>query len=212
MITQIWFDFGNVFIPVHPHLTQEALEHCGVQMKPEQFEVLAQEFERGEVSTKEFFQALTASCKFLQSSRCTTRAWNALLGELNDHTLFLKKLAESYSLALVSNTNEAHIDHIKQESGPFLWNTFTEKFDALFLSYEMGCRKPDTEYYDRVLEAVGAMPEEVLFIDDTQANLDTAAEMGMHTWLFNTQDGDLERELPAVLTKLNERTASSAGM
>jgi len=110
MITQIWFDFGNVFIPVHPHLTQEALEQCGVQMKPEQFEVLAQEFERGEVSTKEFFQALTASCKFLQSSRCTTRAWNALLGELNDHTLFLKKLAEDYSLALVSNTNEAHID------------------------------------------------------------------------------------------------------
>ena len=126
-------------------------------------------FERGEVSTKEFFQVLTASCKFLQSSRCTTRAWNALLGELNDHTLFLKKLAEDYSLALVSNTNVAHIDHIKQESGPFLWNTFTEKFDALFLSYEMGCRKPDTEYYDRVLEAMGALPEEVLFIDDTQA-------------------------------------------
>jgi putative hydrolase of the HAD superfamily len=212
MIKQIWFDFGNIFIPVHPQLTREALEKCGVQMSEESFEALAQEFEKGEISSKAFFQALTMSCKFLQSSRCVKMGWDALLGELQDQTLFLKKLAQEYSICLVSNTNEAHIQTIKEQSGPFLWNTFTEKFDALFLSYEMGCRKPDPEYYDRVLEAMGALPEEVLFIDDTQANLDTAAEMGMHTWLFNIQEGDLEKELPAVLAKFNERTARTTGV
>ncbi len=212
MIKQIWFDFGNIFIPVHPQSTREALEKCGVQMNEGQFDALAQEFEKGEISSKEFFQALTMSCKFLQSSRCVKMGWDALLGELRDNTLFLKKLGQEYNICLVSNTNEAHIQTIKEQSGPFLWNNFTEKFDALFLSYEMGCRKPNPEYYDRVLDAMGALPEEVLFIDDTQANLDTAAEMGLHTWLFNIQEGDLEKELPAVLAKFNERSASTTGV
>jgi len=210
MIKQIWFDFGNIFIPVHPQSTREALEKCGVQMNPEQFDALAQEFEIGEISSNEFFQALTASCKFLQSSRCVKLGWDALLGQLQDSTLFLKKLGQEYNISLVSNTNEAHIQTIKEQSGPFLWNNFIEKFDALFLSYEMGCRKPDPEYYDRVLEAMGALPEEVLFIDDTQANLDTAAEMGLNTWQFNIQEGNLEKELPAVLAKFNERTTSTS--
>jgi len=212
MIKQIWFDFGNIFIPVHPQSTREALEKCGVQMKEAQFDALAQEFEKGEISSKEFFQALTMSCKFLQSSRCVKMGWDALLGELRDNTLFLKKLEQEYNICLVSNTNEAHIQTIKEQSGPFLWNNFMEKFDALFLSYEMGCRKPDPEYYDRVLDTMGALPEEVLFIDDTQANLDTAAEMGLHTWLFNIQEGDLEKELPAVLAKFNESSASTTGV
>jgi len=212
MIKQIWFDFGNIFIPVHPQSTREALEKCGVQMNEAQFDTLAQEFEKGEISSKEFFQALTMSCKFLQSSRCVKMGWDALLGELRDNTLFLKKLGQEYNICLVSNTNEAHIQTIKEQSGPFLWNNFMEKFDALFLSYEMGCRKPDPEYYDRVLDTMGALPEEVLFIDDTQANLDTAAEMGLHTWLFNIQEGDLEKELPAVLAKFNESSASTTGV
>jgi putative hydrolase of the HAD superfamily len=212
MIKQIWFDFGNIFIPIYPSATTEAFEKCGVRMKEDAFSALALEFEKGEISERQFFQELTASCKFLQSSRCIQNAWNALLGELHDNTLFLKKLNQQYDLCLVSNTNDAHIKAIQKASGPFLWNTFIEQFDALFLSFEMGCRKPDSEYFNRVLQSMNAQPDEVLFIDDTESNIEAAAALGLHTWQFNIQEGNLEHDLPAILAKLNKRTASATGV
>ena len=44
---------------------------------------------------------------------------------------------------------------------------------------------------------------EVLFIDDTQENLDSAEALGFQTLLFNCQEGDLKKELTAFLTKFD---------
>ena len=167
MIKQIWFDFGNVFIPIFPERTKEAFEDRGVQFTEEGIQRLNQEFEVGDVTSAQFFQEIASSCKYLQSSSAIAHGWNELLGEMTDPTLFLKKLGKSYDLCLVSNTNEAHIKHIRKQAGPFLWNSFVEKFEALFLSYEIGHRKPDASYFNYVLEHMNAQPEEVLFVDDS---------------------------------------------
>ena len=212
MITQIWFDFGNIFIPINPAETKKRMEECGVQLTPEAFDKLNREYEVGLLSEHDFMQELSTSCKFLQSSRCVELAWNALLGELNDNTLFLGKLKKEYNLALVSNTNHTHISHIKKQSGLFLWNQFIEKFDAHFFSYEIGQRKPDFEYFDHVLAAMDTLPENVLFIDDSPQNIEAASNLGIHTWQFDVNKGNLEAELPAILAKLNKTAASAAGM
>lgn len=212
MIKQIWFDFGNIFIPVHPARTKELFEARGVQLSEEAFSQLNDAYEVGKITTKQFFQDIASSCPFLQSSRAIEFAWSALLGEVHDDTLMLKKLSRSYELCLVSNTNESHINTIKKQSGPFLWNNFVERFNALFLSYEIGHRKPNEGYFNYVLEHMDAKPEEVLFIDDSQANLDGAAALGIQTWLFNIQKGSLASELPAVLAKLNKGSAGALGM
>jgi putative hydrolase of the HAD superfamily len=212
MIKQIWFDFGNIFIPVHPARTKELFKARGVQLSEETFAQLNEAYEVGELSTKQFFQDIAATCPYLQSSRAIEHAWSALLGEVHDDTLFLKKLSKSFDLALVSNTNESHINTIRKQSGPFLWNTFVERFDGLFFSYEIGHRKPEEGYFNYVLEHMNAKAEEVLFIDDSQANLDGAEALGINTWLFNIQKGSLAEKLPAVLAKLNEGTAGSLGV
>ncbi|MEY2964160.1 MAG: hypothetical protein RL754_1421 [Bacteroidota bacterium] len=212
MITQIWFDFGNIFIPIFPQRTRERMEDCGVQLNPEAFDALNIEFEKGLISEGEFLQELSTSCKYLQSSRCVELAWNALLGDLHDNVLMLGKLKHEYNLALVSNTNPTHINHIRKTSGPFLWNQFIEKFDGHFFSYEIGCRKPEFDYFDHVLAAMDTLPENVLFIDDSQQNIEAAQQLGLHTWQFNIHEGDLAKELPAVLAKLNEGATSVAGV
>ena len=212
MIKQIWFDFGNVFIPIYPERTQKAFNTRGVKLTEQAFANLNERYEVGAMSTSEFMQDIAMSCTHLQSSMAVAHGWNALLGKLQDRTLFLKKLARTYELCLVSNTNEAHIKHIKKESGPFLWNAFVEKFEALFLSYEIGHRKPDSSYFEYVLKHMDAKPEEVLFIDDSSVNVEAAAALGIHTWQFNAQEGNITRELLPVLTKLNQRTSSTLGV
>jgi len=203
MIKQIWFDFGNIFIPVFPENTKEQFERCGVQLSEAHFAELHLAFEVGEVSQHEFFQSLTDSCKFLESTQCIKRAWNSMLGDLRDETLFLKKLGTTYDLALVSNTNAAHIEAIAAASGPFLWKRFTNTFDGLFLSHEIHERKPNTSYFEKVAKAMNAEPNEVLFVDDTQSNLDGASALGFQTLFFNCQESDLKKELTAFLTQFD---------
>lgn len=203
MIKQIWFDFGNVFIPIFPEKTKDGFKNCGVQLSEEGFTELHHSFEVGEIDQRSFFQSLASSCKYLQSTSCVKHAWNSMLGDLTDDLFYLKKLGKSYDLALVSNTNETHIDAITAAAGPFFWSNFTDAFDALFLSCEIHERKPNKSYFEKVAHAMDVQPQEVLFIDDTQVNLDSAAEMGFQTLLFNCQKGNLKKELTAFLTKFD---------
>jgi putative hydrolase of the HAD superfamily len=59
-----------------------------------------------------------------------------------------------------------------------------ELFDYAYLSYRMRVSKPFPQFYRRILEREGVMPEQALFIDDTQANVDAAAKQGLHGELF----------------------------
>lgn len=49
------------------------------------------------------------------------------------------------------------------------------------ISVADGRPKPDFECYDCVVEAVGASPERIALVEDTEANLEPAAEIGMFT-------------------------------
>ena len=99
---------------------------------------------------------------------------------MTDPTLFLKKLGKSYDLCLVSNTNEAHIKHIRKQAGPFLWNSFVEKFEALFLSYEIGHGR--CELFQLRLKHMNATGRGAL-IDDSPANIEAAEALGINTFL-----------------------------
>ena len=50
MIKQIWFDFGNIFIPIFPERTQESFEKRGVQLSKPDFQILNEDYEIGALS------------------------------------------------------------------------------------------------------------------------------------------------------------------
>jgi epoxide hydrolase-like predicted phosphatase len=52
-------------------------------------------------------------------------------------------------------------------------------FDAVVISDQVGLRKPDPEIYRRTATALGIAPHECIFVDDTEANLPTARQLGM---------------------------------
>ena len=59
------------------------------------------------------------------------------------------------------------------------------------LSSEVGVVKPEPEIYQKLLKKYGIEPTESVFIDDIQANLDTAAELGFETILAERESDNI---------------------
>ncbi len=60
-------------------------------------------------------------------------------------------------------------------------NDVMSRFDAVVESSKVGCRKPETRFYEIACELVGVAPRECVFLDDLGINLKPAAALGMHT-------------------------------
>lgn len=86
----------------------------------------------------------------------------------------LEHLAGFGRLAMLSNTNYLHVEHLKAVSSIFA--PFTE----LFFSYELRSVKPDQQIFSAVTTKLGCSASEILFFDDSQANIDAATRFGMH--------------------------------
>jgi putative hydrolase of the HAD superfamily len=54
-------------------------------------------------------------------------------------------------------------------------------FDAFFESSLLGLRKPDPRIYTHACDALGVLPEQVIFLDDIGRNLKPARALGMTT-------------------------------
>ncbi len=60
----------------------------------------------------------------------------------------------------------------------------TRNFSAFFTSCYLGVRKPDDAIYRLALDITQRAPEQCLFIDDREANLEPARRLGMRTIHF----------------------------
>jgi len=56
-----------------------------------------------------------------------------------------------------------------------------KQFDYVWLSFELKCRKPNEKIYKIVEEDCKIKPENILFIDDSKENIDTAKKLGWNT-------------------------------
>lgn len=90
----------------------------------------------------------------------------------------LRKLAASHDLYMLSNNNEISI---KRSSEMFAdaGIPMDKIFRKCFLSYQMKALKPSAAFYKRVMEEIGRPSDELLFIDDSQANVDGAIAAGL---------------------------------
>jgi FMN phosphatase YigB (HAD superfamily) len=58
-------------------------------------------------------------------------------------------------------------------------------FDRVFASGLAGMRKPETAFYQHVLNAVDLSPQEVMFIDDKEENVLAAQNLGIRAMVFS---------------------------
>lgn len=94
-------------------------------------------------------------------------------------------------LALVSNTNALHFDHLEREFG------LRRRFDHVSLSHEVGSMKPEPTLYLDALDGVGCTPAQAWFVDDLPINVEAARALGMRASRFENVPV-LRRELRAM--------------
>ena len=104
-------------------------------------------------------------------------------------------------LALARRIGETIATAIYTNNGPMvkegLATLFPEAFAAfggrIHCSYEFATKKPDPASYTRLLQKLGARPDETFFTDDKKSNVEGARLAGLHAHRFTGYEG-LERE------------------
>ena len=142
--------------------------------------------EKGLVEFSEFYEDFNSHFSLPINQLDFLKGWNSILEGTHDGLdSLLKEAQKSVPLKVLSNTNKVHFDLYS------LWAPF-KNFDQFFLSYELGMRKPETEIYEEVLKETKVRPEEILFVDDLEANLLSASSLGFKTEFCLNSTDDLK--------------------
>jgi len=202
MIDSVILDFGNVIINVDPVYTEKKFAEFGIKNFLELYSLSKQLnlftlLETGKITPKEFRTELKNILKTEIDNEKIDEAWNAMLLDIPEERLAtIIKLKTKKKVYLLSNTNKIHIEYFLNNQKK-LWqiDDFKSYFDDIFLSYEIGYRKPQKEIYNYLIDKTGIDANKALFIDDNKDNITSANNIGMHTHLFNNKNETLNEVL-----------------
>jgi putative hydrolase of the HAD superfamily len=136
-------------------------------------------FERGDLEAKEFFLRISKELKLQKLTFDKFGPlWNSIFTEKHDTVSILAKLRGRYRIALLSNVNIMHWDHIRQ------MHDFMEWFDHPIASYALGLRKPELDIYRATLHMAGVSPQKAVFIDDVESHILAARSLGIQAHQF----------------------------
>ena len=82
---------------------------------------------------------------------------------------------------------EVHLATVQEhERAAHLWDTlgFRERFDAMHYAADLGCKKSDPAFYAAVEARTGFAAAELMLIDDTPGNVETARACGWRAALW----------------------------
>ena len=117
--------------------------------------------------------------------RITKNLINRLYG-IRYKNLF-QKIKELYpDIKVVIATN--HVSYIRE----FLEKRFDIKYlDDIIISAEINKAKPNDDFYEYIFEKYNIKPNELLFIDDREENVDAAINLGINAIKYNSREMDL---------------------
>jgi putative hydrolase of the HAD superfamily len=115
--------------------------------------------------------------------------WTSLLDE--PMLAWAAALQEAgFATAILSNMPFEIDRYMRQEFG------WLAHFSHLTFSCELGIAKPDPAIYTFTCEQLHVRPEEALFLDDKQVNVEAAERVGLHAMQFRNVE-QLRRDLAA---------------
>lgn len=192
MINTLIFDFGDVFINLDKKgALQKTLRLLKIDALPTNLIDFNEQYEKGFIDDSEFLAYYQSQFPWLNQNELVT-LWNYIIKDFPVYRLqFLKNLAQSrqYQLILLSNTNNLHINYVKETVS--FYEEFKNCFDWFFLSHEINLRKPDLNIYEFVLKTTNTKAEQALFIDDTKENTEAAKQLNIQTWNINPETQDV---------------------
>lgn len=180
----IIFDFGGVILDIDPERTRKSfITLIGEELVDKLYEsTLLHEFEKGLLTASKLRSSVEELAFSSINEKAFNRAWNAMLVDYKPKRIErIQWLSKTHKLIMLSNTNELHYAFFSQKLINEYGVSFSDLFQKVYLSHEMGLLKPDLEIYKRVLVEQNLNPERTLFIEDTKENAIAANKLGIET-------------------------------
>ena len=204
MIKAIIFDLGGVLISLDKERCIRAFkEDAGFERIAEFLDTCHQrgmigDLEAGRISVPEFFEECRKYCRPGVTDADIRRCFHALLNPIEPGTAeLLRWLSKRYGLYILTNNSSVTMEKTYEDArkaGIDLQETFRQ----IFVSQDLKMLKPSQEIFAHVIGAVDLPPEEMLYVDDSQRNVEAARAAGMQA-LHHVPGTDLRATLSAVL-------------
>jgi epoxide hydrolase-like predicted phosphatase len=106
-------------------------------------------------------------------------AWEEYLGTLNVELAdYFASLRPAYRTAIISNSFVGARQLEQERYG------FEKMTDLILYSHEVGLAKPDQRIFELACERLAVRSQEMIFLDDVQAYVEAAREIGIQAILF----------------------------
>ncbi|CNJ05499.1 glucose-1-phosphatase [Yersinia mollaretii] len=175
------FDLGNVIVDIDFKRVLgvwSKLSSIPLATLSERFTMgeVFQQHERGEVSDEDFARQLSDEMGVSLSFEQFAEGWQAVFVALRPEVIeIMQKLrAEGHRVVVLSNTNRLHCNYWPQH-----YPEVAAAADHLYLSQDLGMRKPEARIYQHVLNAENTPAEQAVFFDDVEANIVAARIEGI---------------------------------
>lgn len=192
----VFFDIGNVLVRFDAGALAMRLA-AAVSKRPMPIAELVisgrlpDRIERGRLTARAFHRLLSEKVGFRGDYESFRRVWCGHFRlDRAAYRLFLR-VARTRRVFLLSNTNEVHYAHLRRRYA------FVRRADGAALSHRLGMRKPQRGIYLAALRMARVPAGKALFIDDLEANVRGAREVGIRSILYRGPEA-LERELKAL--------------
>jgi putative hydrolase of the HAD superfamily len=180
------FDYGKVLCQPQPPAVREALA-TRLGAPREAFEAayarFRPEYDRGTLDDVAYWQAVAQACgrtldaeTALWLADVDARGWSHPNLSLVDWAGQVRQAG--FQTAILSNMQRSLRQRL-EELCPWL-----PEVDAAVFSSDLGYVKPEPEMYRRVVELLAVAPQEALFIDDVEANVAGARQVGLSALRF----------------------------
>ena len=141
--------------------------------------------ERGEISDEAFAEALCHEMALPLSYEQFSHGWQAGFVALRPEVIaIMHKLREQgHCVVVLSNTNRLHTTFWPDE-----YPEIHAAADKVYLSQEMGMRKPEARIYQAVLQEEGFTAADAVFFDDNVDNIEGANQLGITSILVTGKE------------------------
>jgi putative hydrolase of the HAD superfamily len=187
----IIFDIGRVLVRIDVSRAMRGLATGGSLSPSELWTAIEKDpqwsdWQTGRISARDWYLHLNKRFGGNLTFEQFTEVWNRVLDPVPIHEdAFFKALSKSYRLAVLSNTDPIHVQHLEATY------SFFNYFPVRIYSCSMGASKPDPLIYREALRALKVQAQEAVYIDDIAAYVEAAQRLGM---------GGIQFQSPAQLT------------
>lgn len=179
------FDLGNVIVDIDFNRVLGVWSDLGrvplaELQKRFQIDDAFEQHERGEITDEHFAALLCEKLDIALGYEQFVAGWQAVfVGVRSDVLSLMSQLrADGHRVVILSNTNKLHT-----EFWPTQYPDVQAAADKIYLSQEMGMRKPEPRIYQRVLEQEGYRADQAVFFDDNPQNIAAANALGIESVL-----------------------------